>query len=278
MRKLINPLLLCLAVVCLFSSCVSKKKFGQLMNDKDAIDQMLADQQEKVTSLENNLSTLQDEKTKLEENFNTETTRLNSELSQVQSDLKTSQQEIAKVQKSAEEKEQALKVVQEKMSNTFEVYSKSGLNVVNKNNALYVNTPAPIQYRSGSTRISEEAKSMLAEMANKLVANPSIRILVEGHTDSVPLKEGAVYSDNMALSIARANRVVNELVKLGVNPNQLSSVGRGESMPSVMDEEESEEVKAMNRRTEFVLMAEVGNLYDLNNQKVETEETETETE
>jgi len=249
------------------------------MNDKDAIDQMLADQQEKVTSLENNLSTLNDEKTKLEENFNTETTRLNSELSQVQTDLKTSQIEIAKVQKSAEEKEQALKNVQEKMSSTFDVYAKSGLNLVNKNNALYVNTPAPIQYKSGSTRISDEAKMMLAEMANKLVANPSIRLMVEGHTDSVPLKEGAIYSDNMSLSVARANRVVSELVKLGVNPDQLSSVGRGESMPSMMDESDSEEAKAMNRRTEFVLMAEVGNLYDHNNQNVEpveAEETETE--
>ena len=248
----------------LLASCVSKKKFGQLMNDKDAIDQMLADQQEKVANLESDLSTLQEEKTKLEENFNTETTRLNSELSKVQTDLKTSQDEIAQVRKSAEEKEQALKTVRETMGNSFDVYAKSGLNVVNKNNSLYVDMAAPIRYRSGSTRISEEAKPILAEMAEKLIANPSIRVLVEGHTDSVPMKEGAVYSDNMALSVARAKRVVKELVKLGVSPDQLSSIGRGESMPSMMEESDTEDVQSSNRRTEFVLMPEVGNLYDLN--------------
>lgn len=268
MRKLINPLLLCLAVLCL-QSCVSKKKFGQLMTDKEAIDQMLADQQDRVANLEGDLNALQDEKANLEQNFNTETSRLNGELSQMQSDLKASKEEIEIVKKTVEEKDMALKAVQDKLNTTFGVYSKSGLNIAKKNSALYVETSAPIRYVSGSTRISEEAKLMLAEMAQSLISNPTIKIMVEGHTDSVPLKEGAVYKDNMELSKARANRVVNELVALGVSPNQLSSVGRGESMPTILDETNSEEANSMNRRTEFVVVPAVGDLYDLNS-NVET--------
>ena len=233
------------------------------MTDKESIDKMLADQQQKVAGLENELSTLQDEKSKLEENFNSETTRLNGESSKVQSDLKSSQDEIAKVQKMAKDQEQKLSNVKEKLGGAFDVYAKSGLNVVNRNNVLYVDTASPIRYGSGSTRISAEGKTMLSEMATKLIDNPSIRIMVEGHTDNVPLKEGAIFSSNKQLSEARANRVVRELVKLGVNPSQLTSIGRGESMPSVMDENDSSESRAMNRRTEFVLMPEVGGLYDL---------------
>ena len=60
--------------------------------------------------------------------------------------------------------------------------------------------------------------------------------------------------------------MVDELVKLGVNPSQLTAAGRGDTMPKFQDENDSEEVRAQNRRTEFILLANVAPLYELSNE------------
>jgi len=66
MSKIIQSLLMCVAIGCFFSSCVSKKKFEQLMNDKSSIDQMLSDNQLKVKNLEKDITTLESEKIELD--------------------------------------------------------------------------------------------------------------------------------------------------------------------------------------------------------------------
>jgi len=63
--------------------------------------------------------------------------------------------------------------------------------------------------------------------------------------------------------MARANKVVNKLVKLGANSNQLTAVGRGANMPIVEDDNYSSEVQGMNRRTEFVVIPNVSGLYKM---------------
>ncbi len=263
MRKQIFALFLCLITINLFTACVSKKKFSQLLNDKEAIDQMLSDKEQKVKDLEASVTELEDAKANMETEFATEKTKLTGELDQSQKDLAATKEEMASVQTAAEENAAKLKTMEEGMKGAFETYAKSGLNVLQKNDLLYVDPIAPIRYGSGSTRIDDEAKTALANMAEVLVNNPKIKILVEGHTDNVPLIEGARFKNNIELSYARANRVVRELVNLGVNPNQLSAVGRGENMPLIMDENDSDEAKAMNRRTEFVVVANVGGLYEM---------------
>ena len=263
MRKQIYALCLCLITINVFTACVSKKKFSQLLNDKEAIDQMLNDKEKMVKDLENNVTELEDTKATMETEFRNEKTKLVGELDQSQKDLEASKEEVVTAQKVAEENAEKLKAMEENVKGAFETYAKSGLNILQKNDLLYVDPVAPIRYGSGSTRIDEEGKTALASMAEVLVNNPDIKILVEGHTDNVPLIEGARFKNNIELSYARANKVVSELVNLGVNPNQLSAVGRGENMPLIMDENNSDEAKAMNRRTEFVVLANVGGLYEL---------------
>jgi len=160
-------------------------------------------------------------------------------------------------------KDSQLMMVQERISTTFDVYKKGGFDLSTSNNGLNVNTPSPIRFRSGSTRVDQDSKMVLNDLADKLMQNPKVKLLVEGHTDSVPMKEGARFRDNKELSTARANRVVAELVKLGVNPTQLTAAGRGDTMPKFQDENDSEEVRALNRRTEFILLADVSPLYEI---------------
>jgi len=266
MRKQIYSLLLCFVAISLFNSCVSKKKFNELLNDKTAIDEILGQKELENTRLIDAVADLEEAKATLKTEFDSETKekeRLAGELETSQTELEASQDTLLKLQEVATANAEKLKTMEESVNSTFETYAKSGLNILQKNNMLYVDPTAPIRYASGSTRVDEEAKQALASMAEVLKTNPEIRILVEGHTDNVPLIEGARFKDNVALSYARANRVVKELVSMGVNPNQLSAVGRGEQMPIVMDENDSEDAKSMNRRTEFIVLANVGGLYNM---------------
>jgi len=266
MRKLIQSLLMCMAFGCLLSSCVSKKKFEQLMNDKTTIDQVLSANQKKVRNLETNVAALETEKEELGKTLKEKT----SDLSNLSDEISVANDELMSAKKSLEEMEVAmaardsqLTMVQEKVSATFDIYRKGGFNLTSGSEGLTVNTPSPIRYRSGSTRVDQESQMVLNDLATKLKQNPKVKLLVEGHTDSVPMKEGARFRDNQELSTARANQVVAELIRMGVSPTQLTAAGRGDTMPKFQDENDSEEVRAMNRRTEFILMADVAPLFEL---------------
>jgi len=255
-----------MAFGCLLSSCVSKKKFEQLMNDKTTIDQVLSANQKKVRNLETNVAALETEKEELGKTLKEKT----SDLSNLSDEISVANDELMSAKKSLEEMEVAmaardsqLTMVQEKVSATFDIYRKGGFNLTSGSEGLTVNTPSPIRYRSGSTRVDQESQMVLNDLATKLKQNPKVKLLVEGHTDSVPMKEGARFRDNQELSTARANQVVAELVRMGVSPTQLTAAGRGDTMPKFQDENDSEEVRAMNRRTEFILMADVAPLFEL---------------
>lgn len=75
---------------------------------------------------------------------------------------------------------------------------------------------------------------------------------VDGHTDNVPVIEGARFNDNWALSQARALSVVRYLASfLGFPPERLSANGYGEFQP--VNPENTPEARAQNRRIELKL-------------------------
>ncbi|MEM7163334.1 MAG: OmpA family protein, partial [Bacteroidota bacterium] len=76
----------------------------------------------------------------------------------------------------------------------------------------------------------------------------SLRIEIRGHTDDIGQR-----SDNMALSNDRANKVMQYLKVLGVASNRMSANGFGPDKP--IADNSSEEGRAKNRRTEFVVLS-----------------------
>lgn len=62
-------------------------------------------------------------------------------------------------------------------------------------------------FKSGSSTVEEKGREALKVLADVLGKNPDIDILVEGHTDNVPIRT-PVYKDNWDLSVARATAIV----------------------------------------------------------------------
>ena len=252
MRKTMNWAMMLLAFVFIFSSCVSKKKYTQLMDDKMSVEETLASTRKKVSKLEQDIKTLEEDKTKLAANYEADKEKWDNLIKKLEGELAVARQDLTKAEAAAKAKEEKLLA---SIKSIFVPYQGQGLTIAEKNGRLYLSTP-PIEYRSGSTRITKEHKATLAALANVLKANPTIGILVEGHSDATPVKAGARWANNMELSMARANRVVRELVKLGASPTQLTAVGRGSSIPSADG--------TATRRTEFIIVPDVRPLYHLN--------------
>ena len=95
--------------------------------------------------------------------------------------------------------------------------------------------------------IKSEFHSVLDQVVFALKNTPGLRMVIEGHADSV-----GTLSYNKKLSENRANVVVNYLVKKGVSRDRLSTVGWGEESPTTLND--TEKGRAMNRRVEFKLV------------------------
>lgn len=266
MRNTLNVLILCVAFTALFSSCVAKKKYTQLIGEKDSVSKLLADEKQKVSNLEANIAELEEEKASLTSQHAEEKTNLTGQINSLKEELATSNAKVEEVEKQMNttlvEKNAELMATKSAINSVFSPYRSSGLSLVEKNNMLYVALATPILYRSGSARVTKESKSSIQNIAEVLKNNPSLSILVEGHTDNTPMKAGARYRDNLELSLARANTVVRALVKLGVSPNQVSAIGRGDYSPLEGDTSNIE-ANQNNRRAEIIVVPDVGDLYRL---------------
>ena len=107
-----------------------------------------------------------------------------------------------------------------------------------------------INYDFDKSNIKREFAPVLDEAAQILKDNPSVKVTIEGHTDSI-----GTDAYNQKLSERRANAVKRYLVSKGVEASRLDAVGKGESQPiapnTKSDGKDNPEGRAMNRRAEL---------------------------
>jgi outer membrane protein OmpA-like peptidoglycan-associated protein len=94
--------------------------------------------------------------------------------------------------------------------------------------------------------LKQESKAELERLVQLLRENPTVKLQLSGHTDNTGSSE-----HNKILSDKRANAVVQYLIDNGIPPARLSSKGYGETQPIASND--SDEGKAQNRRTEFMV-------------------------
>jgi len=105
-----------------------------------------------------------------------------------------------------------------------------------------------IYFAFDSDELDSTSNEELSRVAMLLKNHPGIKVEIGGHTDSTGSK-----SYNLALSIRRARRVYDHLLRLGVSQTSLSYHGYGDTRPLVSTQTEAEKEK--NRRIEFGILA-----------------------
>lgn len=103
-----------------------------------------------------------------------------------------------------------------------------------------------INYETNSYDLDQVSKVMLSEFADFLKANKTMKVGIHGHTDVVGSDQ-----DNLVLSENRAKSVYEYLISEGIDKGRLSYKGFGKSKP--IDTNQTEEGRARNRRTEFII-------------------------
>ena len=109
-----------------------------------------------------------------------------------------------------------------------------------------------VLFDSGKADLHRSAHAVLDKVAKVLQEVPDQPVGVEGHTDNVPIKHSG-WASNKALSLARANAVVDYLVQRhGIAASRLTPIGYGEERP--IADNETAAGRQKNRRVEIIIL------------------------
>ncbi len=110
-----------------------------------------------------------------------------------------------------------------------------------------------IYFPLGSYTLNEEGRKIAKNLYNKLDFDKFEKLIIIGHTDSLPFRKGArgPLSSNWDLSALRASRVARYLIELGAPPEKLEIRGLSEYKPAASNS--TPDGRARNRRVEFMI-------------------------
>ena len=285
MKKLIQPLLI-LLLPFLLASCVTKKKFVELQGDLDKANTLLHACNEKKALCESDLSICRntlsgkgDQYSMLIEQLNDCKTQRDKQLTQV-GDLtvlsKGANENINKTLSQLEDKDKYIQLLLAAKNKADSINLALAINLkgvlkeglddkdveikVDKT-VVYINLSDKMLYDQGKSEIKPQAKIVLGKIAAIVASRPEVDVMVEGYTDNKPIT-GACVTDNWDLSVKRATSVVRVLQNdYKIDPNKLIAAGRGEY--NALAGNDTEEGRAVNRRTRIIILPKLNQFYDL---------------
>jgi chemotaxis protein MotB len=116
---------------------------------------------------------------------------------------------------------------------------------------LIIRVNNTLLFDEGSAEIKSQAQISLNQIVKVLtkIDNP---VIIEGHTDSKPIKN-AKYPSNWELSTARATNIISYMMKIGgISPKRLCAVGYGEYMP--VGDNTTNSGRMLNRRVDIIVL------------------------
>lgn len=183
-------------------------------------------------------------------------------LTRARAELAIKEQRINEMQNILAQKDAEVKALKDKVSNALKGFEGSGLKVHEKDGKVYVSMDDKLLFASGSWTINEQGLKAIKQLAQVLENETDISVNIEGHTDNVPYRGSGQVKDNWDLSVMRATSVVKALLQSGnIAPTRLSASGRSEYLP--LDENNTPEARAKNRRTEIILTPNLDQLFQL---------------
>jgi len=154
--------------------------------------------------------------------------------------------------------EQAVADLKARIADALRGFADKGITVEERDGKIYVSMEAKLLFASGSTVVNAEGKPVLIDLAKVLESQEDIDIIVEGHTDTDPMKGSAHPKDNWELSVLRATSVVKIMLdNSNMDPKQITAAGRSEFHP--VDPAD----KSKNRRIEIIIAPDLSALFEL---------------
>lgn len=175
-----------------------------------------------------------------------------SDLDALNAELKKREARVAELEDILRKKDQAAADLKKKLSDALLGFENKGLTITQKNGKVYVSMDESLLFASGKTNVEARGVEALKSVAKVLEQNIDINVLVEGHTDDVPMKGAGEIKDNWDLSVIRATSVTKILLSSAkIESQRITAAGRGEFFP--LDPAKTPEARKKNRRTEIIL-------------------------
>lgn len=294
MNKLLAVTLISLSVF----SCVSSKKYKLALAESDALRQSLTNCRQDLSSCQNTkeeLSRTSEAKVKelnqglsgriekikgleeqidfLKKNNNNLLERL-SDLSVVS---KAGAESIKKSLEAMNEKDRYIKDLTQAVNRKDSInlalvmnlkkslgdLPSEDVNIEVRKGVVYVSLSDQMLFKSGSATINEKAAVTIEKIAKIINDQKDIDILIEGHTDNVPINTDCL-ADNWDLSTKRATTIARLLQrKYNVDPARITAGGRSEYLPKTSND--TEQGRRINRRTELIILPRLDQFFELAN-------------
>ena len=171
------------------------------------------------------------------------------------------QEYIAELSDIIEEKDSINDALVYNLRNSLIDFHDEDVDIEVRGSAVYVSISDKLLFNTGSSQLLPGANGVLEKVSRIINDNNQLNVLVEGHTDNLPITTEK-YQDNWDLSAMRATAVVRKLERdFLINPGRLTASGRGEHVPKADNGNQTGRQK--NRRTEIILTPKLDQFFEL---------------
>ncbi|GJN60118.1 OmpA/MotB family protein [Elizabethkingia anophelis] len=245
------------------TSCGTQKKLEALqtdyqkcLSDSGQKESLIQSQKVRVSSLEEQINLLKNQNGILQESLKDCATNSNKgsmNIEKLIGQIKESQDYIKRLQ-DARSKQDSLNIaISNKLKRSLDNINDQDIDIKVQKGVVFISLSDKMLYKSGSYEILPTAETVLEKVARVINDYSDYDVMVEGHTDTDPMKPNALIKDNWDLSALRATSVVRMLqTKFAVNPSRMTAGGRSEYVPKT--DNNTPMGKSENRRTEIIVL------------------------
>lgn len=296
-----NWVIVLLLTPVLFTSCVSNKKYLELEDRQQQLNEQLSHWQQQSNEQQSELNELEVQLKETEGKLTIKEVELASaqlQARQAQADLeylknsntllldrladlsvvsKTGVESIKKSLETLEERNEYIRQLSSSLrradsvnlmlvmnlKRSLESFDDEDVNIEVKKGVVYVSLSDKLLFRSGSSEITIRAHEVLGKIAMIVNDHKQLDLLIEGHTDNVAIGKNLVgIEDNWDLSAQRAISIVRVLQgEFKVDPARLTAAARSKYIPKATNE--TVEGRSLNRRTEIIILPKLDEFFKL---------------
>lgn len=185
--------------------------------------------------------------------------KIRKELGIKDNEILAKNKQIAEMEEILRKKDSATIALRNKIEKALIGFEGQGLNITHRDGKIYLVLDESLLFSVGKSDVAPKGQEVLKNLATVLAQNPDINIQIEGHTDNT----GGT-KINWELSTKRALAISQILLdNSSIDGKRITVSGRGQYCP--VDESNTAEARAKNRRSEIILTPDLQELYDILN-------------
>lgn len=282
MKKVMKKVSVLAAVTVLTTACVSKKKYVQLEQqykatqgtlqkttlEKEALTAKFAKIENRVAIYNTKINSLRGINSGLRKQNDIKLDMVEGAV--ISNDMKIKMRktlenvdatELANAKTLKDSMNLAVSYQLKKSINVSELENSDDINVNIDKTVVMISISDKMLFKTASYNVNRNAYKTLKKLADIIKSEPSMDVMIEGHTDSRGI-HNEVIKDNWDLSVKRATSIVRILEnKYGVNASRLIASGRGSSLPLVDNKTSAN--RARNRRTKIIILPNLNKFFGL---------------